>query len=463
MNRVARFLRSLAKITVWSLAACVAAVLAWFAANRLLDESPDPRRETFLAAREDQIPDDQNAAVGILGLTAPRGSDFVQYGVRIKALYVDNGPWDQIRDMLTGPNTLQPTVESGEVTCWLDPDGAALKGCLPFDQALTVLEQNRELLERYRALFRLRRYVNVNNPFNRASLVVARLSVAEMQLDLRRGNRDAAYRKWRDQMLFVRRNLRGPDTWVGKAVGLVVLGMTLPVLEDLLLANPKVAKEHAAELMEILRPEGIEAFNPEGIVRAEFSTLDKFLASREAANRWPAEGLDWLALQFGQKNRMLNRSFAFAREYAPALRLPWEQVDAEFDRLRKSHVASIDWGFALDPFGTLFLENYIEGQLKARVMLHQMHFTDGRLRLATLLVRILHENVRDPDIPRFLESVGSGFRDPFSAAPMQWDAKNRQLYFPDPKERCSIIYMRVPTLSQSGSASAPPRTGAWVC
>jgi hypothetical protein len=80
-------LRLTAKALVWLFAAVIAMVIVWFAANRLLDEAPDPGREAFLVSAGDRIPDDQNAAVGILGLTAPPGTDFVQHGSRIKALY----------------------------------------------------------------------------------------------------------------------------------------------------------------------------------------------------------------------------------------------------------------------------------------------------------------------------------------------------------------------------------------
>src|SRR5205814_9310686 len=118
-------------------------------------------------------------------------------------------------------------------------------------QAPTVLQQNKELLDRYKALYRLDSYENLAgySIYAPAYLVVLKLSAAEMHVTLQQGNFEAAYRKWRDQFLFVKKNLRGTDGWVGKAIGLVAHGLTLPFLEDLMLADPSIARQHAAELV----------------------------------------------------------------------------------------------------------------------------------------------------------------------------------------------------------------------
>jgi len=58
------------------------------------------------------------------------------------------------------------------------------------------------------------------------------------------------------------------------------LGLAFSFLEPLLLRIRKSQKSISAELSEILRPEGMDAFNPEGIVRAEYSILKKSLQFR---------------------------------------------------------------------------------------------------------------------------------------------------------------------------------------
>jgi hypothetical protein len=447
--RALTLVRAAANAAVWALASLLVLVAVWFAANRLLDESPHPERLAFAGTRTDQVPDSQNVAVGILGLTAPEGSDFVSYGARVKALYTTQAPWSQIQDMVRGPNTLRPSVESAQTICWLDPDMPSWKGCLPFDQAPQVLEKNKQLLERLQALHRLSAFSGFFNYYNEAYIVLLRLSVAEMHLTLRERDYEAAYRKWRDQYRFARGNLRGPDVWVGKAIGLVAFGTTLPFLESLLLASPEIARTHAPELLELLHPEGMEAFNPEGIARAEYWLLSDSLESLPDETPLGTERLHWLAYHLGQRNRILNRYSVFAPKYAAALRLPWAEMQIESDRLREIYVYPSAGDFLIDPFGSLYLATFIDSQLGIREMPRQMHVTDGKLRLATLAVRIMNEGITDADIPRFLASAGPRLRDPFTGAPMRWDAKDRKIYFPDPSDKCIVgAFFRLPALDK---------------
>ena len=431
--------RRLAKVIGWSSAGLVAVVAIWFAGNQLLDPAPSPAQEELSKSVAPPFEDKKNAAVAILGLTAPTGTDFIQHGIQVKALYAGNAPHAQIQDMVRGSKALRPTVEGNQVTCWLDPDWTPFKDCLPFDKAPAVLGENKELLQRYKTLYGLGHYAATDIYYNDAYLVLVRLAIAEMHVDLRKGNYESAYRAWQRQLRFARRNLRGTDTWVGKAVGLVAIGMTLPFLDSLLMANPDLANAHAAELKEMLRPEGIAAFDPDGIARAEFHLLKKALEHPPIENpEYGTDRLHWLAFRLGQKNRILNRYAAFAPDYAAALRLPWSEMEKETLGLREKHIEPTAWEFVLDPFGSLLFAQFIDSQLKAREMLRQMHITDGRFRLATLLVQLINENVRDADIPQFLAAADRELRDPFTATPARWDPKDRKIYFVDPREKCMI-------------------------
>lgn len=60
-----------------------------------------------------------------------------------------------------------------------------------------------------------------------------------------------------------------------------------------------------------------------------------------------------------------------------------------------------------------------------------MHEIDGRLRLATLLIRIVRDDVEDADIPEFLRSAGTALANPFTQEPMSWDRTERRIHFGD--------------------------------
>lgn len=428
-----------ARATLWSLMAFLALVSVWFCINRLLDAPPSAQQLALSVPPEGATQERRNIAVGILGLTAPMGSDFIEYGAEIKHLYDDSRRHQsQIETMMRGPKALRPTIDGFDINCWLEPDWPVFKGCLPFERAAAVIADNEQLLNRYRKLYDLEHYSAQDVYYNDAYLTVTRLVIADIQVDLRSGRPEAAYQKWKRQLRFVRANLRGPDTWVGKAISLVAVGMTLPVLDDLLLADPQIARTHAAELADLLRSEDIAASNPHGLVRAEFHLLQKTF--EHPPFRHPEYGTDklhWLVYHLGQKNRVLNRYAAFAVEYEAAMRLPWSAMQAEFLRLRErySDVDGVD--MLLDPFGTIFAVYYIESELKAAQFIRQMLVVDERLRLGTLLARLINENVPDANIPRFLASDRS-LLDPFTGLPASWDPKDRKIYFLDPSEKCSI-------------------------
>jgi hypothetical protein len=447
---------------MWLSVALVTLLLIWFGANRMLDEAPDPLRSHFLISSHDRIADDRNVAIGILGLTAPSGADFIQHGISVKTLRATDTPWEQIQNAIKGPRSLQPTLTSHQLTCWLDPDLPLFKECLPFDQAPIALEKNKELLQRFRALYQLDRLLNDGGYYNSAYIDLAKLSVADMQLDLRQRDYSAAYQKWHDQLYFARRNLRGTDDWVGKAIGAVVLGITSPFLEDLLLADPHLAIQHHSGLLTLLRPEAV-AFHPEGLAQAEYSQLAVAFERSKRLQFTGLQTLDWLILHLGQKNRILNRYATYLNAYTQALRLPWAQIDPAFARLREQYASNVDtWDFIIDPFGAIFLFIHIEGNLKTREILRQMHVLDGRFRLSTLLVQLVNAQVPDDDIENFLASSDRQLWDEFSGSPMKWDAKNRRIYFSDSNEKCIVNSVRVPQLIGSKQPQ-PPRSSPSIC
>src|SRR5258706_2851726 len=150
-------LRTIARIAAWSLGTLATLLVLWFVANRTLDESLSPRAKMMLEY-DPRIPDERNVAVGILGLTAPRGADFIKRGMEIKTAYGRSIAYPQIQNMVHGADALEPTVKGGQLNCWLDPDWPPFPDCLPWKEAPKVLQDNQELLRRYKALYSLDGY-----------------------------------------------------------------------------------------------------------------------------------------------------------------------------------------------------------------------------------------------------------------------------------------------------------------
>jgi hypothetical protein len=460
--KVHKTIRFISKALLSTLAGLFCLILVWFIANRTLDQAPDRARPSHVLAPQDRIPDSRNIAAGILGLSAPPGTDFVQHGAKVMALY-RIASWDEVQAMLKGPTSLRPTIESTDISCWLALDLPAHKGCLPFEQAPVVLKQNSELLDRYHALADLDALQAEDNYYNSSYFAAVKLAIADVYLDMRAKNYEPAYQKWRSQFSYARRALRGFDTWVGKTIQLVVFGYNFSVFEDLIVNNPDLARVHRDELLQLLTPQGIASFNTDGLVRAEYSIMERAFNRPNPAPSRSEDLMYWLAYHLGQKNRIVNKFASFDRDYGGAMRLPWPDMQRQLGVLREKYISSVDnWDFFIDPFGSLFVAVYVAGHVKTGEMVKQMHISEGRLRLGTLLIQLINANVSDADIPRFLSNAAPVLTDPFSGKPMSWDSKTRRIYFSDPDEKCSITYVRVPDRRNSGSAKTP-RTDSWNC
>src|SRR3990172_8349947 len=90
----------------------VAAVVAvWAGFVSLIDETPDPGLEEFLQAARREIPDHENGAIALSGLTAPKGVDIVDHGRFVtnavqEATYVTRISWTEMQKIIEIPGSL---------------------------------------------------------------------------------------------------------------------------------------------------------------------------------------------------------------------------------------------------------------------------------------------------------------------------------------------------------------------
>lgn len=450
-----------ARVLAWGIGALAILALAWFAANRLLDARPDSRREEFLRSASTEVPDAQNIAVGMAGLGAPSGTDFMKLGSTVKKLYDGYAAWPEIERTAQGPDQLNLTVDNHELNCLMDLAWYDSKGCPPAEKAAQVLLENREILRRYKGLYRLERNVGFG-AITKLTIPATKLAILEVRVDMRAGNYEGAYRKWRDQFRFVKTYLRGQDDWVGKAIGVVDFGLSLTVFDDLLVSRPSLARSHFEELVDLLKPEGIAMFDLAGTARAEYLHLEHFFRAPYFASPMYEDRLEWLAWHLAQRNRTQNRYLAYSIDLQTVLREPWATLPDSLTKTVARH-DSFGWELVIDPFGSLVVTMNIGWQPKLIPMLRQLYLADGKLRLATLVVRMNHDGVKDADIPAFLDRAGPELSDPLSNKPMLWDAKNGRVYFLNQEDACSITTVRVPVWDASGGRSPPKYVDSRIC
>jgi hypothetical protein len=394
-------------------------------------------------------------------LDAPPGSDFTKHGTALKQLYDSHAPWPDIQREKQRPDALKITADSRQLDCWMDPDWPAWKDCLPFSGAPQALAENREILARYKALYKIDRYESFGE-WDQQLIPLTKLAVVEIRWDMRNGNYEAAYRKWRENFRFTKNHLRRQSGWVGKSIGLVDFGLSFPVIEDLLVKQPSLARIHFDELQGLLHPGGIEMIDPVGVARAEYLLLERFFGTPYIARPEYEDRLEWLGWKFGQRNRTQNRYLSYSMELVTVLRRPWTSLAAGLAKTIDRN-ESIGLDFVIDPFGSLLFFKNIYWQNKLTSLLRQVYIYDGKLRLATLVVRAAHDQIKDADIPAFLGNAGPELYDPFSNKPMLWDPKNGRIYFVNDDDKCSITPVRVPVWNAKSGRRSPKHADWAIC
>jgi len=238
--------------------------------------------------------------------------------------------------------------------------------------------------------------------------------------------------------------------------------LSFSVVEDLLVNQPSLARNHFDELHDLLRPEGIEMVNPAGIGRAEYLNLERFLRTPYVKNPAYEDRLEWLAWTLAQPNHASNRYLAFLLDSTKAMRRPWPDLPQEFAKMSAQH-HSFGWRDAIDPFGWILVISATYWQRKPPEMLRQIYISDGKLRLATLVVLMIRDRAKDADIPAYLVNAAPELYDPFSNKPMQWDAKNGRIYFSTGDDKCSITPFRVPVWDVKSGRRSPKQADWAIC
>ena len=311
--------------------------------------------------------------------------------------------------------------------------------------ARRIVSESKVLLERYRALLDYPAYAEtqqlamIDTPLvsfqpltygQRAYLVAAALKV-------RQGQTEAALADVEKSLAFSRRMLAGSRTLIGRMVAAAQIQRSALFLSEILQARRGSVAAGAARLDRTLLPFSEEERQLGGSLRAEFGLLAP-LASGAACRQGqlgffgPDDNgiLSRLPCVFLQPNATLNLAYvAWHKPFveidaAPAQK--FEQVLSE-RRPAKPPVPGIDAVY--NPVGKLMIA---VGGADWSEYTASMHDRDGIVRLVALQALIAAKRVSNADVPKFAAQAGSRYHDPYTGAPMRWDAARGQIYF-EPK------------------------------
>lgn len=400
------------------------------------DEQLDQGFEAFYFPNCTDVPDEANAAIGVYGLSAPQGVDFMAHGRFVRDTFEEDIGWDEATKIIKAKGTLLLANNREELDCvaWPTPDKPQAQ-CPTPERLTEMLKENAELLERYRRLYLLPQHQPSRFRYNSQLFLDLNKLIAEsIALERLKGNSESAYVAWRDNYVFLSRMARAEDSWMGKAILLAAEGISLTSAELLLHATPSLLATHGDELRQLLQPVGLSRWNLEGVMRAEYRRIDPVISGDDTQI--------WV-----HSNFIRNRHFRAANAFLNASTAHPSELERKFETVLQAHSNPIawTWDYLRNPMNTFFVRRFsLESQLEAEPVVRSMIQKDGRMRLLSLRLLLAKNSIADGDVEHFLSKQPSELRDPFTTEPMQWDREKRVIYFCQPDRPAKCAQVRLP-------------------
>jgi hypothetical protein len=247
-----RALRVLRRIAIWGSLALLALILAALAINAF-DERPSPEALELLHPPENRYRPDDNLYVSLAGFDAPASQSVISVGQARIAHYNERVD-TMLRDPLVGLEMLagsdpQRLKFEGSVDC-CRPREASFWGSVHANgpKIEQLIDQNRELYQRYLALFDSPGYYETARPSPAAPIYmvptdVRNLFLAGVSSRMQSGNElqiQSALKSLRQDIDLWHRMLIGEGTLISKMLAVAFLQTDSLILADMI-ADPRVA------------------------------------------------------------------------------------------------------------------------------------------------------------------------------------------------------------------------------
>jgi len=247
-----RVLRVLRRIALWGALALFALFLAALGINAF-DERPSPQALALLQPPENRYRPEENIYVALAGFDAPAGQSVVAAG-QAKIAHYNERVDSMLRDPTSGLASL-PAADpaglkfEGSIDC-CGPREPSFWGSLRANAAQIeqLVTQNRELYQRYLALFDLPGYYETARPsymvpLYRVPTAVQNLFLASTSLQMQSGDdaqTQAALKRLHQDIHLWHRMLTGEGVLISKMLAVAFLQTDFLILADMI-ADPRAA------------------------------------------------------------------------------------------------------------------------------------------------------------------------------------------------------------------------------
>ena len=394
-----------------------------------VDESLDPGLVEYYRHKSAPVSDKENAAIYIRALDAPLGADLLSFGqedVRMesKAAHNLDTSYDQrkvdnelsVHGSLSGFECLENRLDTGKSS----------EQCITTSELRELIGNNAELLRRYEVILRLPAYRGSAARDVMMFLDVAKLYALALELDLRNGRFEDAYRKWTVQQRFID-NVRSAETrMVDKAILLVIQGFSFSSLDQILAIAPQMASTHGDEMIALLRPAAVKAWNIHAALVEFYDEMN-------------------ITLSVELPTRAFHPNFIRNRLYRESHNIE-NAIDNGEPRDYSEKVASISrqygdgasWSndYLRDPLNTFPSRMVYCKSLKVLGnMAVNMVTKDDVARLLVLVIKAKRQHVADDQLAAFIERNGRGMRDSVAGSPITVDAADHTLGYGDQEKK----------------------------
>jgi hypothetical protein len=422
-----------------SLALLGLAVLVLLVVNAF-DEDLAPGVVELLKPAAAEVDDGDNAYYALVGLDAPSGADPHAHGRQLVARMVAE---ETRRDRVSRAERSRPAqqklrrllqatteLETRQETLRIKPSKylcsrAAQDSCLrrvsrnPVE-AKRALDENRELLERYRRLLKYPALVETYVPrdfLGRPPELSAfhgahNLWLTHVALEFENGNLQAAFADLESDMALLRAALKGTRLSPTRVGILIALQMDLPLLAEMVVAKPAAAASFKKEIAAALAPLTPAELSWARLERETLASIVPILQAR------PGTAYEWVASPFLKRHATVNRLYAAQKTI-----YEWNEFSASQDEAMRQRVARANdmlhapyWTFAYNPVGKwelrdMDLSHYID-------VMESYYDLDGLRRLVLLATTLA--GLPAAEIPAAIGKTDPG---------MKWDADRKQVYF----------------------------------
>lgn len=402
-------------------------ILVWYGRGYIYDESPDVGRDKFYSGIDQHIPDSTNLAIAISGINALENTDVIKQGRYVSDLTIrsyksndDNFSKKKLEEI---PKVNYVNFENTDLISCDQSDAIEfdLNQCISSASAKKLLEQNRLLLSRYLSLYNINNWQGSSFANGQLLINLNKLLSIKVKLLIMEDQLEVAYDLWRDNYVFIYNVLGKENTFIERAIFLVMEDVNLKTLEYFLFKHPQIETMQYDDLIAILNPRGLERYNLKGVLKAEYALINRGILNDKNIGKtlhveYMRNRLYQSHLEFLQKAKMPPKTLAES-EHELNDKFAYPKIFLNLSKIILPHGLS-----------NYLVNQFIVGTNRGLVLVKSMHMKNAYINLLNQSIKIRKQKFDELSIQEYLNNSGQKYFCPFSEKPIRYSSSTKSIY-----------------------------------